>query len=182
MLNYCNMLKLTLLDPGQEEKALEDAKRKKAKEAEVAEKQQKRRKNGNGSQEEDGSDGECGNEVQQKAQSQVPSEVNGALTHSTVAIFQALETCDGDYLNNMNGSGFTAWYRSMLPVASPSNLDDVLANGPLAILHVDDTIANDQEQRTWHPPTWWDECSQKLERTCVANIPEDTSPSFFVGP
>lgn len=164
---------------------MEDAKRKKAKEAEVAEKQQKRRKRGNGGQDEDDSDatGEGGNDGQQKGQEQVPSEVNGALTHSIVAIFQALETCDGDYLNDMVGSGFTAFYRGMLPVAStPTHPETILAKGPLAILHVDEPIANDQEQRTWCPPTWWDECSKKLERTCVANIPEDTSPSFFVWP
>lgn len=161
---------------------MEDARRKKAKEAEVAEKQHKRSKHGKGDQEEDDSDAN-GDDGQQKGQMQVPSEVNGALTHSTVAIFEALETCDGDYLNNMNGSGFTGYYRGMLPVSlTPSDPGTVLDKGPLAILHEDEAIANDQEQKTWSPPKWWDECSKKLERTCVANIPEETSPSFFVGP
>ena len=140
---------------GQEEKAIEDAKKKKAKEAELAQEQQKQRKLGKQSDVEEHDTDEA---KKQSQEAQLPLEVNGALTHSCVAIFEALETCDGDYLTNMNGSGFQVWYRNMLPVASSCHVE--LSKGPLAILHAEEVVGKDNEEILWQHPTWWDECSK----------------------
>lgn len=156
--------------PGQEEKALEDARKKKEKEAERA-KQQKDKHQPEEEQEDENPT--CPGPT-------IPTDVNGALTHDCLAIYEALEAADGDFFN-MTGSGFEAWFQTMLPVActTSTSLLQALRKNPIALLH--EELESEGCNITWQAPAWWEECSKKLETSCVGTVPDDETPPSYVG-
>lgn len=165
---------LSFPSPGQEEKALEDARKKKEKEAERAKKQQDKQQ-----PEEEHEARE--NTVGAEPGPTIPTEVNGALTHDCLGIYEALETADGDYLNIV-GAGFEGWFQTMLPVSctTATTLHQQLCKGPIALLH--DEPESDGCNKTWQAPSWWETCSKKLETSCQGTVPDDETPSSYVGP
>lgn len=156
---------------GQEEKALEDARKKKEKEAERA-KQQKEKHQPDEEHE--------SNENHQCSGPTIPTEVNGALTHDCLAIYEALEAADGDFFN-MTGSGFEAWFQTMLPVActTSTSLLQALRKSPIALLH--EEPESEGCNITWKAPSWWEECSKKLETSCMGSVPDGETPPSYVG-
>ena len=158
------------ISAGDEEKAIEDANRKKEKEAELA---KKKRNQGEADD----------SHVQEPSKELVPPDIAGVLTHHCTCIFEILEMTNAEY-SSFTAIGVSVVYQNHLDEGKMGDTWDeeclgLLKRGPIALMIAED-ICGEDHANMFLPPKWWDQCSAQLERSCHATLPAGSTNSEYV--
>ena len=125
---------------------------------------------------EEAEEDECFEHGNEKNRDAIPKKVGKLLTHSCRGVYDLIDNGMLAPKTPLEPSADTCVMYQDALVGDGFPKEVVVhynQTGPIALLYP-------EENSTPAPPAWWNQCLEQLQSKCVADIPENTTPSSYV--